>query len=616
VPLQVDVKATHGDRSVRHAVLSTVLPSLPAGEALTLKLQKGEGAGGAAATPAQLLAAGFTAQVVLLVDGKRYTASAEDALRAGRARLWLSGPVATEWLLAEPLRGPGGAHPHLTARFAVRWYPGAKRAKVDVTLENGWAYEPGPRNVAYDCTVRIGGEDAYTKRGLTHYHHARWKKTFWWGGEPKLHIRHDTGYLIATRAVPNYDRLAVPSMAALTQLQEAYAKSGDEPMASGLAAAYMPTTGGRPDLGLLPSWAVTYLLSMDRGAKTAMLGTADAAGSWSSHFRDKRTDRVVSVFDYPYMTLLGRESDTLNPATKKYESFPACGGDCKTPLEQDSSHQPSFAYLPYLVTGDYYYLEELQFWAMYNVLQHNPGYRMGKLGLVKGDQLRGQAWSLRTLAQAAYATPDADPLKGQFTTLLNNNLDYYNRTWAGSRGPEAALGAILDSNALVYDKARGIAPWQDDFFTMAVGHATELGFAKAAPLLRWKAGFPVQRMTGKGACWISAARYNMQVRDAEGAPFYPTYARVYEASVPAPVRAAQCGAGEMAGLLKLHTGEMEGYAQSPDGFVAYLQPALAYSVDSGHPDAKRAWNLFVNRALKPNYSLGAQFDILPREERP
>ena len=31
-----------------------------------------------------------------------------------------------------------------------------------------------------------------------------------------------------------------------------------------------------------------YLLSMDKRAKDVMLGTADLAGSWSSHFRDKR----------------------------------------------------------------------------------------------------------------------------------------------------------------------------------------------------------------------------------------------------------------------------------------------------------------------------------------
>ncbi len=30
------------------------------------------------------------------------------------------------------------------------------------------------------------------------------------------------------------------------------------------------------------------------------------------------------------------------------------------------------AYLPYLVTGDYFYLEELQFWASWNVFALEP----------------------------------------------------------------------------------------------------------------------------------------------------------------------------------------------------------------------------------------------------
>ena len=85
-----------------------------------------------------------------------------------------------------------------------------------------------------------------------------------------------------------------------------------------------------------------------------------------------------------------------------------------TPMENDSAHQPSMAFLPYVVTGDLFYLEELQFWANYNMVQGNPGYRDDKKGLVKWDQIRGQAWSMRTLGQVAFITPDAHPLKSVF----------------------------------------------------------------------------------------------------------------------------------------------------------------------------------------------------------
>ena len=48
------------------------------------------------------------------------------------------------------------------------------------------------------------------------------------------------------------------------------------------------------------------------------MGTADLAGSWSMHYRDRRTGVPVSLLDYPYMTRIGA-ADTLNPATGKRE---------------------------------------------------------------------------------------------------------------------------------------------------------------------------------------------------------------------------------------------------------------------------------------------------------
>ena len=83
----------------------------------------------------------------------------------------------------------------------------------------------------------------------------------------------------------------------------------------------------------------------------------------------------MSLVDYPYMSLIGRADAAVNPISKKDEAFPYCAGDCKSPYEADAAHQPGLAYLPYLVTGDYYYLEELQFWTMFNLFRTNPGYR-------------------------------------------------------------------------------------------------------------------------------------------------------------------------------------------------------------------------------------------------
>jgi hypothetical protein len=625
IPLQMDVKAKHDDGSVRHAVISGVAPSLAAGQVLGLALVKagvlgtigaglGSLLGDQAPTPAKLVGSGFAASVSATINGQQYSASADKLLQQQKPGTWLSGPLAAEWEVAAPLTNAQGVpHPHLSARFAIRWYHGINRARVDVTIENDWAYEPAPGNLTYDAQVTVGGKPAYAKAGLTHYHHSRWRKVFWWGEAPVVHVRHDTRYLIDSGALPNYDPALMVPEAALAALQSKWSGPQTEPMGVGLALPGMPTTGGRQDIGILPGWAAAYLLSMDKRAKDATLGTADLAGSWSIHYRDKRTGRPVSLADYPYMTVVGHASDTNNPATGKQEAFPACAtpAGCDTPNIHDTAHQPGFAYLPYLITGDYYYLEELQFWAMYDVFSSNPGYRQAGKGLVLADQVRGQAWSLRTLGEAAWATPDNDPLKAQFTKLLANNLDWYNGTYTNNPAANA-LGTIVTGNAVTYNNGTGLAPWMDDFFTSAVGHLTELGFTRAAPLLAWKSKFPVSRMVGPGFCWIEASLYVLNVRDSAMAPLYTSMAKAYGASVEPGVEPLPCASPEMAALLKLQAGEMVGYSGAASGFPSNLQPALAYAATAAGAQGKAAWAQFMARSVKPNYGAEPQFAIVPR----
>lgn len=614
VPFQLDVKATHGDGSVRHAVISTVLPALPAKRTETLQLVKTKSATLPAVAPtrAQLLASGFSADVTIVVDGKTYRASTEQGLKAPQQIAWLAGPLVNEWLMTAPFETAEGVqHPHLHARFALRAVGEPVRVRVDVTVENDWAFEPNPKNFTYDVNVQVNKKAVYTKTALAHYHHARWRKTFWTGNAPEVELMHDTAYLIASKAVPNYDQSVVISQSTLAGWKTGWNEGRAAPMSSGMATPYMPTTGGRPDIGLMPGWTAAYLLSMDPRAKEVTLGTADLAGSWSSHYRDRVTGKPVSLKDYPYMTLLGRSGDTFNPVTKKSEAFPGCGGDCKTPQEADTAHQPAFSYVPYLVTGDVYHLEELQFWTMHALFQSNPGYRENVKGLLNWDQVRGQAWSMRNLAEAAYITPDNDPLKPQFKQFLANNLDWYNGTYTNNAKANK-LGIITNGFALEYDNKTAIAPWQDDFFTQAIGRVAELGFDQARPLLAWKAKFPISRMTSPEYCWIMGAAYTVKVRSKADAEFFTSPGEVYSASTSPEIASLRCASPEMANVLKLKPGEMTGYSDGSAGYPSNMQPALAYSADAGGVAGKKAWAVFNARKVKPDYSSSPGFAIVPR----
>lgn len=621
IALQTEVKATHADGSVRHAIISGVLPALAANKSVNIELLKSTYEPTASVLkPQDVLDKGFKAGVTITLGGVVYTANAQDVLNNTNGKKWLSGAVANEWIVSTPLKTASGvAHPHLQARFAVRTFNQVNKTKVDFTIENDWAFEPNPQNFTYDVKLTVGNNEVYSKTGLNHYNHARWRKVFWSAGTPDIHIRHETKYLIASKAVPNYDPTVKITTNALNDLRNTYKGGVTEPMGNGLATPYMPTTGGRQDIGLLPGWAVAYLLSMDKDAKIATLGTGDMAGSWSMHYRDKNTDRPVDLYDYPYMTINGRSTDTFNPATKKYEAFPGCSGDCSNPNSVDGAHEPEFVYLPYIVTGDYYYLEEVEFWAMYNSFATNPGYRGNILGLINSEQTRGQAWNLRNIAHAAYIIPDNDIFKSHLTTILNNNLDWFNKTYTENPTGDNFIGAILNGYSFSYANNTGIAGWQDDFFTSAIGHIEELGFTKAKSLLEWKARFPVSRMTDPNACWILGANYSYIIKPTSNGRVYTNWADIYKASIDPTVTATACASPEMTAALRklpengsLINYEMPGYSNYTAGYPSNMQPALAYSAKTSVPNAAKAWTVFMGRSVKPNYGDGAQFAIVPR----
>ncbi len=591
VPMQVDAKATHADGSLRHAVL-TLSASLAAGASEKITLASGTpGVVGLPIRASDLLATAYDATVLLNLGGVTYTASARTALQAavnaGSPTAWLSGPMVSEWLVPAACVGPGGPHPHLAVRFAIRAYAGLQSVRTDITVENDWAYEPNPRGFTYDVSIQSGGQTLYSKSALAHSHHARWRKIFWWGGQPTLDALLDVNYLRSTGAVPNYDPSIHVSASALAGMAATF-----EPMSSGNLTVYMPETGAHDDIGPLPRFSALYLLSGDAGALQNVLANGMAGGSYPVHYRDKTKGLPVSLDDYPYMTLLGNSGDTRNPATGKLEEFPAVTNGLDT-LIPDDAHQPSIAYLPYLITGDYFFLEELQFWANWNVILANPYYRDFEKGLLKWSQVRGQAWSLRTLGHAAYITPDTHPMKAYFVGKVKNNLDWYTRHIDSAMVNKLGW---LDAGGAVAYSPNGIAPWQDDFFTWATGHLVALGFSDAKHLAEWKSKFVVGRLTDPGYCWLDAPAYNLQIGPADKSSYYATFTNLYQANFPG----AAC-----AGTV------MTGYPEVATGFGANMQPALAAAVDAGIPKANAAWVQYQARNPKQDYTASPQFAVVP-----
>jgi hypothetical protein len=635
LPTQADIKARNPDGSVRHAIVTVELPSLAAHASAPLRLHAVTEAARnePALTLDDVLQSGFEAAVDVKIDGKPWHVDAHDLLQhASLSRAcesygrectqWLSGSLVSEWIVGGPvLDAHGKPNPHIAVYFAVRAYGPApvSRVRVDVIVENDWAYAPDPQNVTYDATVSVNGEAPYTIDHLEHYQHARWHKAFWWGKSDPVYAQQDSQYLQSTRAVPRYQSIKI-SQGVLQKATERVQKSCG-PMRHCDQTNNQANAGAQDAIGPLPRWTAAYVVDPNHQTYDWMLANSDALGSYGVHYRDQLTGAPVSVDAHPCATTVSAAEISRCPVTPHADdTFPRCKGQCGSPLNANISHHPTPAYVAYLVTGDWYYLEELKFWADWVEFWQNPKYRDYRTGLINHNTLRAQAWSLRTLGYAAYILPDSDPFKGYFNRVVKNNITWYNQNYTNDRSANKLH--IITNGSLVYpnhgNAETGISTWQASFFTWAVGNLKDLGFAGADNLLNWVAPFQINLMTSPDFCWIVASGYELRVRDTKDSPLYDSLRTVYAKTYP-QLQGVSCGGSEMAALLSSPAGYqyapnvMVGYPHSATGFPANFQIGLAAAADSRLTNAASAWTIFENRSVKPGYTDAPQFAVIPRD---
>lgn len=433
------------------------------------------------------------------------TSAMAPARALGGSHLWLNGPLAEEAVFVAPLRAADGAEePELALRFHIRRHAGSGSVRAEVVLENTWAENANPRNRFYDLAIHVDGAKRLEQRAVEHFLHSRWRRAFWTGGHAEPALMHDRAELVASAAVPPYDlslRIAEATIAGEGRILAAHRANVTS---SGAIAPYMPTTGGRADIGPLPRWSAVHVVSQDVRARDAVLANGEAAAVVPIHYRERRSDLPLSIAAHP-------QAWTPRPRSVGDERYPATAYR-DTPFHVDQSHQPSLSYYPYLLTGDLFHLEELHFWANWNALSVQPGYREGASGLVKTNQVRGQAWALRTLGHAALVTPDRHPLKAYFGRQLAANMDWYVANYP--RNPERSSRRVGRWLPAGFGNRTTIAPWQNDYMAIVLADLVRNEVAGAREFLEWLAGFVVGRWRAEehGFCRAFAPAYWLKIR--------------------------------------------------------------------------------------------------------
>jgi len=524
LPAQFDIKRHWDDGSVKHGVISVIIPQMPANGSVNLVLETNDDPNNSGAMDkGAILATNVESRIDLTgLSGSGYSGNASAFLKTAindtaNLEYWLQGPVCTEILVNQRLNNS------LNASWEARFYPGTNfGVRVSNSIENMDADYRG--NINYAVSILTGTDNltaAYSKPTFQHNESSRWRKVLWIGPEPpEVEVHYNLPYLISTGSIMNYDAsLQVPETV-LAAAYSAWQSSDHDIMGSGTLQTYFPSTGGREDIGILPTWTARYLISMDNRMREIMLINAEMSSSCPIHYRESNPDMSfygspVSIDDRPGVRTTAQYAADSNYAPG---TLPPAIGDTATEWTIDRAHQGSFAFIPYLITGEKYYLDEMIYWAAWDLSQSAYNSDWGRdysKGLIR-DQVRGEAWAIRNIADAAAFSPDNSLMTNYLTDKINNNIsqwmeekDRYPLNYWG-------IDSYASTSGMTSDVRDVTSPWMEDFMLLALAHMKELGFS-AQQILDWYGtSFTINRFTHPDFNHFNGAPYRFPARLTDG----------------------------------------------------------------------------------------------------
>ncbi|MEL7486889.1 MAG: calcium-binding protein, partial [Pseudomonadota bacterium] len=287
-------------------------------------------------------------------------------------------------------------------------------------------------------------------------------------------------------------------------------------------------------------------------------------------FRDERTGALVRIDQRKTFWAdkrgLARQyaPDRPHPDVFDGGNGGGSGGDGGGGWTPDHAHKPDVAYIPYLTTGDPYYWDLLSAQAAYAAYGRWPALRGDAMKVLDIEQVRGTAWSLRDLANAAYLAPDDDVMGAYFRRLVSDNLNAMANKYVFRRARRSAgaLEGYFDEH--IESEPQRVSPWQNDFLAHALWRAARQSdgdAAKAATaLLGWTANFQAGRFLTDAYDITRAPIESLSAKDAASGAPYATWAQATRATF----------GGETGAL-----SEMSGYPSYGAGYVASAYGALA-----------------------------------------
>jgi Divergent InlB B-repeat domain len=653
---QVNVKQRHDDGSVKHAIFNIILTSLPAYSSAVVNFKNKLSSDNTGLTKNQMLDDKFNFDTKMkFTFNESITVSARDMVTTDKYTYWLQGPVATSILVLDHSANRrydvgNDSHRSIRPMFNITFWPTINEYTVRYVAEN--ANTETLQDQSYDISLTLGHNDKllYEKLNVPHQAMTRWTKQFHstnYLNNP-LSIDHNVQYLVRTKSLPNYDYNRIVPESQIAQDWALWQNKSTDIYDTGLWQPAMAAAGGRPDIGLYPSWAVKWVFTGDWRHQEIAFKQAELAASWPIHLREGDSGRF---FDFQSNTpAIGRIISLAPDARPTHwtsrpnwhevndnDKIAFLSPQTNSIWRPDTAHHPDLSNLQYLLSGDYFFLEQMKFSAAFvtgdsNAKAFKYSYGRGptgSAGAMYSRPARGQAWHLRTRLHTVDILPDNTPEKDYFDHILKNGIalwegkyqlsnsypdraDLYQfafdtiskNAFVPADGPsplgewESGIvsGSYVNSQFVNTDTVnQAAAPWMRNFLISALGRARELGY-KTDNLLEF-ASKPIREPFAIDNFKASIlAAYVIPTLNNNNTWFtdWATTLSQYQADY----------VNETA--TRLASG-----ADSEHGYYSIAMAAAAYSYHL--PEGKKMWQYFNdNVRSKAIYDLNPKWAILPR----
>jgi hypothetical protein len=242
----------------------------------------------------------------------------------------------------------------------------------------------------------------------------------------------------------------------------------------------------------------------------------------------------------------------------------------------DSAHMPACEYVPYLLTGDPYYLEILQHQAAHTVVAaQNAPVHTGA-----NRQPRDSGWSARTLSQAARVSLDNPPSWLLPRSVWQTAIERWEPLWRADTTDNASDPGRQVLHQIAYDVTNVLyQPWQEDIALDGVAWLALLHPGSAwKEDLAWLVQQSMARLTD-GSGWPPTVPtcYTAQDRPGGGQALYGSWAECWAATMPT------LGMTEPPGTLWLH---------DPD-YLGQQAAAMSLAWQAGAVECEAALGLLV-----------------------